>query len=67
MRLIDADKLKEKWIWGNTDRTKRAKVIELTDIDEAPTIEAEPKLRDRVKRNISQRISSNPEEEMRYK
>lgn len=39
-RLIDADKLREKWIWGSTDRTKNVECIELIDLDNAPTVDA---------------------------
>lgn len=39
-RLIDADELREKWIWGNTDRTKKVECIELVDLDNAPTVDA---------------------------
>ena len=39
-RLIDADKLREKWIWGSTDRTKKVECIELVDLDNAPTVDA---------------------------
>ena len=42
MRLIDADALREEWIWGSTDRTSKVECIELCDLDNAPTIDAEP-------------------------
>lgn len=38
MRPIDADKLREEWIWGSTDRTANTKCIELVDLDAAPTL-----------------------------
>lgn len=37
-RLIDADRLYNKWIWGNTDRTADTKCIELIDLSLAPTV-----------------------------
>lgn len=37
-RLIDADALKDKWIWGDTDRLGHTEVVEVIDIDDAPTI-----------------------------
>lgn len=41
-RLIDADALADKWIWGNTDRTRQVECIELHDLEDSPTvIEAE--------------------------
>ena len=37
-RLIDANALKDKWIWGDTDRLGHTEVVEVIDIDDAPTI-----------------------------
>lgn len=37
-RLIDADALRDKWIWGTTDRLGYTKCIEVVDLDDAPTI-----------------------------
>ena len=42
MRLIDANKLRDTWIWGRTDRWGQIECIELPDLDEAPTVEAIP-------------------------
>ena len=37
-RLIDADALRNEWIWGTTDRLGYTKCVEVIDIDNAPTI-----------------------------
>ncbi len=37
-RLVDADLLYDKWIWGSTDRTADTKCIELIDLSLAPTV-----------------------------
>ena len=37
-RLIDADALRDKWIWGDTDRLGHTECVEVIDIDNAPTI-----------------------------
>ena len=37
-RLIDADALRDKWIWGDTDRLGYTECVEVIDIDNAPTI-----------------------------
>jgi len=37
-RLVDADLLYDKWIWGSTDRTAETKCIELIDLSLAPTV-----------------------------
>lgn len=47
MRLIDADELLKKayksdWNWHDRLHTEKQKVVDVEDIDEAPTIEAEP-------------------------
>lgn len=47
MRLIDADELLKKayksdWEWHDRLHTEKQKVVDVEDIDEAPTIEAEP-------------------------
>ena len=44
-RLIDADILYEKWIWGSTDRTADTKCIELIDLALAPTVIEESEVR----------------------
>lgn len=37
-RLVDADLLYDKWMWGSTDRTAKTKCIELIDLSLAPTV-----------------------------
>lgn len=37
-RLVDADLLYDKWMWGSTDRTAETKCIELIDLSLAPTV-----------------------------
>lgn len=37
-RLIDADALRDRWIWGDTDRLGYTECVEVIDIDNTPTI-----------------------------